>query len=134
MPSAIGKQLDEKGWRILQELQRDARVSYAELGRRVGLSKPAVTERVRNLEAAGIVRGYRAEVDLAAVGLPILAVVRMSVVGDVLARVTAAVRTMPEVLECHRTTGADSFVLKVAVESVEHLETLIDRLTRFGTT
>lgn len=126
--------LDDTGWRILDELQRDARVSFAELGRRVGLSTPAVAERVRRLEAAGILAGYRAEVDLKSVGLPILAVVRMSAVGDVLARITATVRASPEVLECHRGTGADSFVMKVAVSSVEHLEAFIDRLTPFGTT
>ncbi|MCM2316902.1 MAG: Lrp/AsnC family transcriptional regulator, partial [Thermoanaerobaculia bacterium] len=85
-------------------------------------------------EAAGVIRGYRAEIDLDKVGLPILAVIRMSAVGDVLTRITSAVRAMPEVLECHRATGADSFIMKVAVASVEHLEALIDRLTPFGTT
>jgi Lrp/AsnC family leucine-responsive transcriptional regulator len=89
---------------------------------------------VRRLEAAGVVRGVRAEIDLAKIGLPILAVVRMSVVGDVLGRITAVVRDLPEVLECHRGTGVDSFVMKVAVASVEQLERLIDRLTPFGTT
>jgi Lrp/AsnC family leucine-responsive transcriptional regulator len=128
------KLLDSKGWRILRELQLDARLSFAELGRRVGLSTPAVAERVRNLEAAGILAGYRAELDLSAVGLPILAIIRMSAVGDVLPRITSVVRAMPEVLECHRGTGADSFIVKVAVSSVEHLEALIDRLTPFGTT
>jgi Lrp/AsnC family leucine-responsive transcriptional regulator len=128
------KLLDATGWRLLRELQQDGRVSFAELARRVGLSTPAVAERVRNLEAAGVVRGYRAEVDLAKVGLPILAVVRMSVMGDVLSRITAMARELPEVLECHRATGADSFIMKVAVSSVEHLEKLIDRLTPFGST
>ena len=128
------KMLDETGWRLLRELQEDARLSFAELGRRVGLSTPAVAERVRNLEAAGIVKGYRAEIDLARVGLPILAVVRMSVMGDVLGRITAVAREIPEVLECHRATGADSFIMKVAVSSVAHLERLIDRLTPFGST
>jgi Lrp/AsnC family leucine-responsive transcriptional regulator len=109
-------------------------LSFAELGRRVGLSTPAAAERVKNLEAAGVIRGYRAEIDLNKVGLPILAVIRMSAVGDVLTRITAAVRDMPEVLECHRATGADSFIMKVAVASVEHLEALIDRLTPFGST
>lgn len=128
------RMLDATGWRLLQELQDDARLSFAELGRRVGLSTPAVAERVRNLEAAGLVRGYRAEIDLAKLGLPILAFVRMSVVGDVLGRITAVAQELPEVLECHRGTGADSFIMKVAVASVEHLEHLIDRLTPFGTT
>ena len=134
MLSDTAKLLDDRGWRIVRELQLDARLSFAELGRRVGLSTPAAAERVRNLEAAGVITGYRAEIDLSRVGLPILAVVRMSAVGDVLARITAVVRGMPEVLECHRATGADSFVMKVAVASVAHLESLIDRLTPFGTT
>lgn len=134
MSSRSDKILDAKGWQLLHELQLDGRLSYAELGRRVGLSTPAAAERVRNLEAAGIITGYRAEIDLDKVGLPILAIIRMSAVGDVLARITAAVRAMPEVLECHRSTGADSFIMKVAVASVEHLEALIDRLTPFGST
>lgn len=134
MASESAKPPDEISWRILRELQLDGRVSFTELGRRVGLSTPAVAERVRNLEAAGVIRGYRAEIDLAKVGLPMLAVVRMSAVGDVLTRMTALSRELPEVLECHRATGADSFIMKVAVSSVEHLERLIDRLTPFGTT
>ncbi len=128
------KLLDARGWALLRELQLDARLSFAELGRRVGLSTPAVAERVRNLEAAGVITGYRAELDLKKLGLPILAMIRISAVGDVLPRITAVVRSMPEVLECHRGTGADSFTMKVAVSSVAHLETLIDRLTPFGGT
>lgn len=132
LPTA--KLLDAKGWALLRELQRDARLSFSELGRRVGLSTPAVAERVRNLEAAGVITGYRAEVDPRKLGLPILAIVRLNVVGDVLPRVTALVRALPEVLECHRGTGGDSFTLKVAVATIAHLEALIDRLTPFGTT
>ena len=126
--------LDGINRRILHELQENARLSFAELGRRVGLSTPAVTERVRSLEDAGIISGYRAEIDLGQVGLPIRAFVRMSIVGNVFTRITSAVRNMPEVLECHRGTGADSFIMRVAVSSVEHLESLIDRLTPYGTT
>jgi len=126
--------LDPIGWKILEELQEDGRMTFTELGRRVGLSTPAVAERVRQLEAAGVVRGFRAEIDLAKVGLPILAVVRMSVMGDVLGRITEIAQRLPEVLECHRGTGADSFIMKVAVASVEHLERLIDQLTPFGST
>lgn len=132
--SASTNTLDAIDWQILAVLQEEGRASFTELGRRVGLSTPAAAERVRQLEAAGVIIGYRAEVDLARVGRPILAIVRMSVVGDVLARVTAAVREMPEVLEIYRGTGADSFTAKVAVASVEELESLIDELTPFGTT
>jgi Lrp/AsnC family transcriptional regulator, leucine-responsive regulatory protein len=134
MASRTPRPLDPIGWRILQELQKNARISFSELGRRVGLSVPAVTERVRKMEEAGIITGYRAEVDLAKVGLTINAFIRMSVVGDVFTRITSAVKGMPEVLECHRGTGADSFIMKVAVSSVAHLESLIDRLTPYGTT
>ncbi len=122
------------GWHILEELQENGRISFAELGRRVGLTLPAVAERVRKMQDAGIITGFSAEVDPAKIGLPITAFIRISVVGDVFSRVAQAVLYMPEVLECHRGTGADSFTLKVAVESVQHLERVIDKLTPFGTT
>jgi len=127
-------ELDKTGWHILQELQENGRISFAELGRRVGLTLPAVAERVRKMEDSGIITGFRAEIDPARIGLPIAAFIRISVVGDVFARIARVVRDMPEVIECHRGTGADSFTLKVAVESVQHLERVIDTLTPFGTT
>ena len=126
--------LDDIGWHLLEELQKDGRLSFAELGRRVGLTLPAVAERIRKMEDAGIITGFHAEINPAKIGLPIAAFIRISVVGDVFSRIAKAVRDMPEVLECHRGTGADSFTLKVAVESVQHLEGLIDKLTPFGTT
>ena len=126
--------IDDVGWRIIEHLQRDGRMSFAELGRRVGLTLPAVAERVRKMQDAGVITGFRAEINPATIGLPIAAFIRISVVGDVFARIAKAVREMPEVLECHRGTGADSFTLKVAVESVQDLERLIDKLTPFGTT
>jgi Lrp/AsnC family leucine-responsive transcriptional regulator len=126
--------MDAIGWHILEELQQNARLSFAELGRRVGLTLPAVAERIRKMEDTGIITGFRAEINPAKIGLPIAAFIRISVVGDVFSRIAKAVREMPEVLECHRGTGADSFTLKVAVESVQHLERLIDKLTPFGTT
>src|SRR5260221_4512738 len=128
------KLLDQIGWKLLQELQINGRLSYAELGRRVGLTTPAVVERVKRMEEAGIIVGYHADIDPMKVGMPITAFIRMSVVGDVFNRITAVVKNSPEVVECHRGTGADSFIMKVHVRSVEHLESLIDRLTPFGTT
>src|SRR5262245_59223484 len=128
------KLLDEIGWKILQELQENARISYAELGRRVGLSIPAVTERVRRMEDAGIITGYHADIDPEKVGLPITAFIRMNMMGDVTPRLTALLKELPEVSECHRGTGSDSFILKVNLASVHHLEKLIDRLLPFGTT
>lgn len=126
--------MDSIDWKILKELQRDARTSYAELGRRVGLTTPAVIERVRKLEDAGIITGYRAEIDAAKVGLPITAFIRMSITGVDYSRIIEVAENAPEVLECHRGTGGDSFIMKVAVSSVEHLQNLIDRLTPYGIT
>jgi Lrp/AsnC family leucine-responsive transcriptional regulator len=132
--SKYEKLMDQIGWKLLHELQLNGRLSYAELGRRVGLTTPAVVERVKRMEEAGIIVGYHADVDPMKIGMPITAFIRMSVVGDVFTKITAVVKNSPEVVECHRGTGADSFIMKVHVRSVEHLESLIDRLTPFGTT
>lgn len=126
--------MDRIGWRIIEELQADARITFAELGRRVGLTTPAVIERVRKLEDAGIIRGYRAEIDASRVGFPITAFVRMSITGVEYSKIIDVVKTSREVLECHRATGGDSFIMKVAVADVGHLQTLIDRLTPYGIT
>jgi len=126
--------IDDIDRNILKELQQDARVSYAELGRRVGLTTPAVIERVRKLEDAGIIVGYRAEIDTAKVGLPITAFVRMSITGVDYSHIIEVAEQSNEVLECHRGTGGDSFIIKVAVASVEHLQQIIDKLTPYGIT
>lgn len=126
--------IDDIDRKILNELQNEARVSYAELGRRVGLTTPAVIERVRKLEDAGVITGYRAEVDAAKVGLPITAFVRMSITGIDYSHIIEVAEQSEEVLECHRGTGGDSFIMKVAVASVEHLQEMIDRLTPYGIT
>lgn len=128
------KTLDAIGWHILRELQENARLSFAELGRKVGLSTPAVMERVHKLEDAGVITGYHAEINAAKVNLPITAFVRLSVVGNVYTKFIAALETMPEISECYRTTGADSVIMKVTVASVTHLEMLIDQLMPYGTT
>ncbi len=126
--------IDDIDRKILKELQQDARVSYAELGRRVGLTTPAVIERVRKLEDAGVIVGYRAEIDTAKVGLPITAFVRMSITGVDYSHIIEVAEQSNEVLECHRGTGGDSFIMKVAVSSVENLQQIIDKLTPYGIT
>ena len=126
--------LDDLGWKILIELQRDARVTFAELGRRVGLSTPAVVERVRKLEDGGVIIGYRTLIDASKIGYPILAFIRISVVGDLLNKIITVAKNLPEVIECHRVTGSDSFILKVTVSSIEHLESVIDQLTPYVAT
>ena len=126
--------IDDIDRNILAVLQSNARTSYAELGRRVGLTTPAVIERVRKLEDSGVVTGYRVEIDSAKVGLPITAFVRMSITGVDYSHIIEVAQSSLEVLECHRGTGGDSFIMKVAVASVEHLQELIDRLTPYGIT
>lgn len=127
------KLLDTAGWQLLQALQEDARLSYTELGHRVGLSAPAVAERVRRMEDAGIISGYHAEINRAKIGFPITAIIRMSTVsGDRCTRSTAFVQDIPEVLECYRVTGSDALIMKIMASSVEHLEALIDRLSAYG--
>ncbi len=126
--------IDDIDRNVLKELQQDARISYAELGRRVGLTTPAVIERVRKLEDAGVITGYRAEIDASKVGLPIIAFIRMSISGVDYSHIVEVAEQSNEVLECHRGTGSDSFIMKVAVASVEHLQEIIDKLTPYGIT
>ncbi len=127
------KLLDETGWRLLRELQEDARLSYAELGRRVGLSLPAVAERVRKMEEAGIITGYRAEIDPAKIGLPISAFIRLRPGGRLgHQRVRALIVELPEVAACYHVAGSDAFILQLAVPSIEHLEGVIERLGSYG--
>ena len=126
--------LDKISWNILRELQEDARLSYAELGRRVGLTTPAVIERVKRLEEAEIIRGYRAEIDAAKIGLPIMAFIRMSISGVDFSHIIKIAEESAEILECHRGTGGDSFIMKVAVADVEHLQNVIDKLIPYGVT
>lgn len=136
MPDAseITKLLDTIGWRILAEFQEDARIQFVELGRRVGLSTPAVIERVRRMEEAGIITGYRVEIDHRKVGLPVCAFIRVRVIGDFIPRVIAAAKKMPEVHECHRIAGEDTFLLKVCVPTTEALAELVDKLTPYVAT
>ena len=133
MALEIEKLLDTTGWQILQALQENARLSYSELGQRVGLSSPAVAERIRRMEDAGIISGYHAEINLAKVGFPITAIIRMSTSpGDRCSRFTGFVENIPEVLTCYRVTGSDALIMKVMASSVEHLEALIDQLSAHG--
>ncbi|MET8144735.1 Lrp/AsnC family transcriptional regulator [Sphaerisporangium sp. NPDC005288] len=126
--------LDATDWSILAELQRDGRVPLTELGRRVSLSASAVTERVRRLEAEGVITGYRAEIDLPKVGLAVLAVVRLKYPGSRHEPLHRMLAERPEILECLRTTGEDCYTLKVAATSMVHMEKVVDELAGFGST
>ena len=134
MPIKFGNesQLDQLDWKIIVALQEDARLSMAALGRKIGLSPPATTERVRRLEERKIIRGYRAEIGLDRVGLEVEAIVRIKASGQGLDKATRALCAFPEVLECHRATGGDCFVLRVAVSDIRELQRLLDRIAPFG--
>jgi len=126
--------LDATNLRLLEELQRDARLSLAELGRRVGLSSPAVAERLRRLEEEGVITGYRAEVDPRRLGFALGALIRVRPAPRQLANVAELARQLPEVVECHRVTGDDCYVMTAHVRDVEHLEEVIDQLAAYGQT
>lgn len=134
MRNPNARPLDHIDWDILQHLQENARIPFAELGRRVGLSTPAVAERVRNMEDAGVIRGYRAEVDPRACGYNVKAFIRVNVSGDKLQHFIELAKSRPEVLECHRVTGAESFIVKMVVRDMDHLESAIDSLMPYVAT
>lgn len=130
----VEKLLDGAGRMILRLLQEDARLSFSELGRRVGLSQPAAAERVKRMEAAGLITGYHAAVDAGKLGLPITAFIRLAAPAEKYPRFLAFAEQSAEILECHHVSGGDSFVMKAAVSSTAHLERLIGELSRFGQT
>ena len=126
--------LDETNRRLIVALQEDARLSLAELGRRVGLSAPAVAERLARLEQAGVIRGYHADIDPRAVGYPLDVVLRVRPAPRQLAKVADLARSSREITECHRVTGDDCFVMRVHVRDVTHLEEVIDGFLLYGQT
>ncbi|MUG92903.1 winged helix-turn-helix transcriptional regulator [Scytonema sp. UIC 10036] len=133
MTFELEKLLDDTGWQILSILQQEARISFKELGQRVGLSSPAVAERVRKMEEAGIITRYRAELNLEKLGLTLTAFIQINSVGKECVEITTLAKQLPEVLECYRVTGSVRYIMKVAVSSIKHLETLMDRLVPHGT-
>jgi len=126
--------LDEVNRRILAVLTEDSRLSAAELGRRVGMSAPAVRDRVTRLEQAGVIRGYRVDIDPAATGLPVAAWVRIRPGPGQLPKIADLAGRTPEVSECHRISGDDCFLLKVHVANLEALEVVLDRFLLHGQT
>ncbi|MCB5167037.1 Lrp/AsnC family transcriptional regulator [Streptomyces bambusae] len=128
--------LDATDWAILTEVQRDGRIPFTELARRVNLSASATKERVRRLEEGRVITGYRAEVNPERIGYPVMAVVRLKYPGpgtrhEPLRRL---LENRPEIMECLRTTGDDCYVMKVAATSMTHLEEIVDELAEFGST
>ncbi len=132
--SAEDGSLDPTDLRLLDELQRDGRLSLAELGRRVGLSSPAVAERLKRLEGDGVITGYRAVIDPRKLGYSLGVTIRIRPAPRQLADVAKLARDTPEVIECHRVTGDDCYVMTAYVRDVVHLEELIDQFAAYGQT
>ena len=126
--------LDAIDHKILSELSTDGRVSFAELGRRTNLSSPAVTERVKRLEQAGVITGYRADVDPRALGYQLTAIVRVKPAVRQLTKIAELAAEIPEVEECLRITGEDCFYIKLHLGSIEELPTVLDQFLLYGET
>ena len=126
--------LDATDRRIIGELTSDGRVSLAELGRRVNLSSPAVAERVQRLERAGVITGYRAELDPRRLGYALTAIVRVKPARGQLPRIPELAAEIPQVAECHRITGEDCYLMRLHLRSIDELEAVLDRFTPYGLT
>jgi Lrp/AsnC family transcriptional regulator, leucine-responsive regulatory protein len=126
--------LDEVNTRLLAELAADPRLNSSELARRVGMSAPAVRERVARLEESGVIRGYRLDIDPAAIGLPVGAWVRLRPGPGQLPKIAELAARVPEVSECHRISGEDCFLTKVHVATIEALEAVLDQFLLHGQT
>lgn len=128
----IAFEIDAVGWKLLKLLQENARLSYREMGEAIGLTAPAVAERVRRMEDVGILKGYHAEIDFTKAGLPVLAYVHLTTNAQQSRRFRTVVGDMQEVVECHCITGHETYILKVMVASVPHLEHLLLDLSNYG--
>jgi len=129
---AIAPDLDAKDLAIIEALQDDGRMPLSELGRRIGLSQPAMSERVARLEQRGIIAGYGARIDLAALGLDMMAIIRLKTAHEHIRACLKQFDELPFVIEVHRVTGDDCFILKAIVPAPEDLATIVDAIGRFG--
>ncbi|GGA49212.1 Lrp/AsnC family transcriptional regulator [Pelagibacterium lentulum] len=125
-------ELDRLDISILEALQENARMPLSEVGRRIGLSQPATSERVKRLEERGAISGYGARLDAAALGLGMMAIIRVKTIHEQIQPALRAFADMPHVIEVHRMTGEDCFLLKVLVPTPEQLESIVDTIARFG--
>jgi Lrp/AsnC family transcriptional regulator, leucine-responsive regulatory protein len=132
--SASHELLDSVNIRLLEELQHNPRLTMSELGRRVGMSSPAVTERVRQMEDVGIIQGYRLEINPVALGLTIAAYIRIRPSPGQLSKVAELAAQIPEVVECHRITGEDCFIMKVYIPAIDQLDRILDCFLVYGST
>lgn len=119
---------------ILALLADNPRISISELARRIGMSAPATRERIQRMEDAGVIRGYTLEVDPAALGYPIAAFIRVRPMPGKLPKIAELAASLPQVVECHRITGEDCFILKVRLDSLDNLDVVLDQFLAYGQT
>lgn len=132
MNSGIHGSLDGISRNLLAELQKDARISFAELGRRVGLSPSATAERVRHLEDEGVIRGYRVDIDPRALGYNIMVFTRMTFQGEKYKHFIAYIKGVEEVRECYHMTGSDALIMKIFARSIEELDAIVTKFLAYG--
>ncbi len=126
--------MDKTAWKILHALQENARIKFAELGKRVNLTAPAVAERIRKMEESGLIRGYQTQLNLAKLGVPMLVFIQISCSLDQSNQFMQLAPTFKEIIECYNVTGSYSYIIKAAVSSTDHLDELLVRFARFGHT
>jgi Lrp/AsnC family transcriptional regulator, leucine-responsive regulatory protein len=125
---------DARNVQILALLEGNPRMSVSELARCVGMSAPATRERIQRMEEAGVIQGYRLEIDPAALGYPIAAFIRVRPMPGKLPKIAELAVSLPQVVECHRITGEDCFILKVGLDSLDNLDLILDRFLVYGQT
>lgn len=126
--------IDSLNWKILKCLQNNARQSNAEIGRQVGISSPAVSERIKKMEDAGVIRGYHAHIAPIEAGYQLKAIITLRAFMGMLKPFLEKVKTYDEVLNCYRITGNENIVMEVVLKNQKHLETFIDQLIIYGET
>jgi Lrp/AsnC family transcriptional regulator, leucine-responsive regulatory protein len=125
---------DPRNLELIRRLRADPRMAISALARKIKMSAPAVKERIQRLEEAGVIRGYRLELDPAALGLPVTAIIRVRPMPGQLPKIAKLAQSLPQVTECHRITGEDCFLIKIHLESLGGLDRLLDRFLVFGQT
>ena len=128
------KFLDNTGKRILHLLQANARISFSEIGRQIGMSTPAVIERVQKMEDAGIIAGYTVHIDPKALGYTVHAFIRLKTKPHWYPKIRELAQTLPPIMACHHVTGTDAFIMEARFMSVEDLEPFLEHFKDIGET
>ncbi len=134
MKAKFESSTDKIGMKILQELQINARTTYSEIGKKVGLSSPAVAERIYKMERSGIINGYHADINPNILGHNILAFITLTTQPEKYQKIYSFAENEKEIVECHHVSGNESLIMKVVSVSISHLENMVEKLSKFGET